>query len=81
MAVDLNSVQDVLDWLNVPENQFKSNLFIVKWDGHTPKIAERKLYDLNNPDDRGLAQVILTEHIRRKRRPEDITPESPWSEE
>jgi hypothetical protein len=74
MAVELNSVQDVLDWLNRPENQFDSLLFIVRWDGHTPTIARRKLVELNNPDDRGLAEVVLIEHTRRKRRPDEQEP-------
>lgn len=71
MSCELNSIQDVLDWLNDPANQFTSNIFIVRWDGYTPRISTFRLKELNNPDDLGLAKIILVEHQRRKRRPDE----------
>jgi hypothetical protein len=59
---------DVREWLHRPENQFKSDVFIIRWDGHTPSIStgphRNRLLDLD--EDNGLASVVLIEHKRRK---------------
>lgn len=81
MAVEFASAQQVIDWLNRPENQFVSNLFIIRWDGHTPTIAKRKLVELNDPRHIGLAYAILGEHVRRKRKPDEQNVETTREQE
>lgn len=62
-------VQDVFDHLLKPENHIRTDLFVIRWEGIYPRIAESRLKDLQN--DRALAEVTYLEYLRRKRRPKD----------
>lgn len=77
-SCDLHSVQDVRDWLAQPENQVRSALYIIKWDGATPYISvapvDRRV-DLECND--ALATCVLLEHRRRKFRPKTEDMEEP----
>jgi hypothetical protein len=68
MSCELNTKEEVKTWLLKPENQVRTDLFVVVWEGHTPAIAVSRLKDLEANDE--LAEVILIEHRRRKRRPD-----------
>lgn len=69
MSFEFKDTVEVLEWLNRPENQFTSDLFVIRWEGYMPKISTTRLADLNNPKNIGFAAVVLQEHRRRKRRP------------
>ena len=62
MSKKLETIQDIIDYLNKPENQFTSDLHVVKWDGRWPKISTYRLTELNDPKNRGLAAAILEQH-------------------
>jgi hypothetical protein len=75
---ELNTLDDVKQWLHSPENQIKTELYIIKWDGATPSIAtgpRNRLAELDNDD--ALATVVLLEHRRRKFRPRTEDEEMP----
>lgn len=64
----LETVEDVRAWLSKPENQIKTGLFVIKWEGATPLISiwpVNRLTDLMN--DRLFALVVLEQHVIRKR--------------
>lgn len=81
MTRDFNNVAEVIEWLNMPQNQFTSDLFVIKWDGYMPRISTTRLVDLNSPRDIGLAACVLQEHKRRKRRPDDLSEDDDNKEE
>lgn len=68
MSCEFNTKEEVKEWLRRRENQMNTDLFVIKWEGHTPSIAVSRLKDLEANDE--LAEVVLTEHKRRKRRPD-----------
>lgn len=73
---NLDTVAKARQWLTHPQNWFKSTLFIIKWDGLVPRIAEHHGQRLvNEPLDNGLAEVVVTEQRKRrakKSRGEDL---------
>lgn len=58
--------------LNLPENQFDSDLAVLKWDGRWPKIAKNRLQSLNDLGNLGLAITLLLEHQTRAQGKEEI---------
>lgn len=62
-------VQDVYDHLLKRENQVKTDLYVIKWDGIYPFLAEGRLKEMQ--ESRSLAEVTYMEYLRRKRRPKD----------
>ena len=62
-------VQDVYDHLLDPKNHVRTELYVIKWDGIYPFLAENRLKELQS--DRALAEVTYWEYLRRKRRPKD----------
>ena len=63
------SVNDVREHLLKKENHIKTDLFVIKWDGLYPYLAESRLKLLQ--EDNALAEVTYYEYQRRKRRPKD----------
>lgn len=64
MSCVLRSDEDVLGWLSRPENQFSSDVYILRWDGCAPRIGRSRLVYLQS--DPGFRQFILEEHLRRR---------------
>ena len=63
----LDTVQKARQWLTNPQNWFKSNLFIIKWDGLLPRICEQHGQRLiNEPWDDGLAHTVMVEQRKRR---------------
>lgn len=66
----LNSPEDMRQFLLQPENQFTSNLDIVRWNKNLPALAHSRIdYLMSDP---GLAEIIYVEYLQRnpKRRSE-----------
>ena len=67
LGYELDTVEKARQWLTHPSNWFKSGLFILKWDGLVPRIAEthgKRL--IAEPYDDGLPSVVVFEQRRRR---------------
>ena len=66
---ELLTIADVREWCSRPENQIRTALFIVKWDGCAPLISVAPTDRLRAvmDDNEGLARAILVEHLRRRK--------------
>lgn len=57
---NLDTVAKARAWLTDERNWFKSNMFIIRWDGLTPTVSEHHGKRLQNePWDDGLAEVVV----------------------
>jgi hypothetical protein len=67
---NLDTIEKARKWLTNPKNWFRSELFILKWDGIVPRISEKHGQRLiNEPWDDGLpwAAVYGQKMLRNKR--------------
>lgn len=66
---NLDTVTKARQWLTNPQNWFRSNLFIIKWDGLLPRISEHHGQRLiNEPWDNGLPEVVVMEQRNRRKK-------------
>lgn len=65
----LDTVEKARRWITNPKNWFKSELFILRWDGLLPRVCERHGKRLlNEPWDNGLAELVVMEQANRRRK-------------
>lgn len=65
MAFELNTCEDVLNWLSKTENHHETHLFVVKWKGTVPTIDKDRVKLLYSPD-QSFLKVVLAEHKERR---------------
>lgn len=66
---NLDTVAKARQWLTHPQNWFRSELFILRWDGLLPRISERHGRRLiNEPWDNGLPEVVVWEQRQRRKK-------------
>lgn len=64
---NLDTIEKARRWLTNPQNWFKSELFILKWDGLIPRISERHGRRLiAEPWDDGLPWTVVYEQKQRR---------------
>lgn len=64
---NLDTVEKARRWLTHPQNWFRSELFIIRWNGLLPMISEkhgRRL--IAEPWDNGLPEVVVWEQRKRR---------------
>lgn len=62
--MEFKSTEEIRAHLSKPENIHTTKLFIVRWNGSVPTIAPDRLGLLDDP---GFLEVILKEHMRRRK--------------
>lgn len=69
LGYNLDTIEKARQWLINPQNWFKSELFILRWEGLIPKISERHGRRLiAEPWDDGLPWTVVYEQKKLRAR-------------